>query len=349
MSLSTALLGPCLLVLFALLLASPRWARTKAALLSTLLLALSAWWFIDQLSGNGFDAATVYHLRSGVEGAGVGDFSRPITGLALLMMLSLLPFALLRLRGPLLARLRRRRVHAAAVALAPAPGRDSGAPALAGFLTAFVLALLVSPLADDAVRLYRDSRPVDATRVAAEYVVPERALAQRKNIVWIYAESLERTYFDPEVFPDLLPNLTRLAGEGLDFRGIDSAPGGGWTIAGMVSSLCGVPLTAARGDENSMGRMDSFLPGALCLSDYLKQQGYAVRFTGGADSAFAAKDKFLASHGFDLVKDQAYFRKAGVAAAISPAGACTTMCCWTTCSRTSCACPRPASRSCSAR
>src|SRR5690606_39256112 len=134
-----------------------------------------------------------------------------------------------------------------------------------------------------------------------------------RNIVWIYADSLERTYFDPDALPGLMPGLSPLAGEALDLRCVDPRDGSGWSIGGLVASLCGVPLTTAHGDENSMGRMDSFLPGAHCLSDYLGQQGYEMHFSGGADSAFAAKGKFLASHGFDSVKDQRHFRESGVA------------------------------------
>lgn len=212
----------------------------------------------------------------------------------MLLLLSLVPLLLVRLRR------------------GAAPMLPGGA-ALAGFAAVFALTVLASPLAGDALRLYRDTRPVDTHQVAAEYVVPDRPLRQRKNIVWIYAESLERTYLDETTFPGLMPNLSRLAAQALDFRGIASAEGSGWTIAGMVSSLCGVPLTTAHGDENSMGRMGSFLPGAFCLSDYLKQQGYTLHFSGGADSGFAAKDRFLASHGFDTVKDQRHFRAKGVA------------------------------------
>jgi len=299
MTLPALLLAPCLLLLLTLLLASPRWAWAKAILLSALLLALSAWWLIDRLSGDGLNAATLYHLYSGLEGAGVGDFSRPILAFATLALLSLAPLLLVRLH-----RHRGRRLFRP---------HGRGGAVLAGFLATFAVAVLSSPLASDALRLYRQSRPVDTSQVAAEYAAPDRPLRQRKNIVWIYGESLERTYLDERAFPGLMPNLSRLAGEALDFREVASAPGGGWTIAGMVSSLCGVPLTTARGDENSMGRMDRFLPGAHCLSDYLRQQGYAVQFSGGADSAFAGKDKFLASHGFDVVKDQGYFRGKGVA------------------------------------
>ena len=129
--------------------------------------------------------------------------------------------------------------------------------------------------------------PTDVTAVSAEYAIPHVPVERARNIVWIYGESLERTYLDPQVFPDLMPHLSRLAEQAADFRGIASPEGSGWTIAGLVSSMCGVPLTTARGDENAMGRMGRFLPGAYCLGDYLKQQGYRLHFSGGADAAFA--------------------------------------------------------------
>ncbi len=292
----TAALALAVAALLGLLLASPHRVRTKAALLGLLLASLSVWWLLDRLSGDGLDAATLYHLHSGIEGAGAWEFRGPLAAAAAMLLASLLlPLALA-------IRLRRR-----------GPDARAGRGVFPAFLAVFVLAGLVNPLVRDAWRLYQQSRPVDASRVAAEYVVPDRPLSRPRNIVWIYAESLERTYLDETVFPGLMPDLTRLAAEALDFRDIGSPAGTGWTIAGMVASLCGVPLTASRGDENSMGRLEQFLPGAHCLTDYLGQQGYQLHFSGGADSAFAAKDRFLASHGFQTVRDQAWFRSRGVA------------------------------------
>jgi len=114
------------------------------------------------------------------------------------------------------------------------------------------------------------------------------------------------------VFPGLMPNLQRLAGEAMDVRGLDSAEGSGWTIAGLVASMCGVPLTTAQGDENSMGRMGRFLPEAVCLGDYLKQQGYTTHYLGGANGQFAGKGQFLASHGFDAVHDLSWFKQQSI-------------------------------------
>ncbi len=282
----------CLPLLVFLLLASPRLAWLKAALLSLFLLMLSSWWLIDQLSGDGINAATLYHLRADMEGAGVGDFRSYIAMFAGLVVLSLVPLALVRVRRFRL------------------PG--NGMAIFTGFSALLVTSALLSPLYPDARRLYQHMQPVDYAQVAPEYRVPAQPLSRPKNIVWIYGESLERTYFDETVFPGLMPNLKRLADEALDVRGLDSAEGSGWTIAGLVASMCGVPLTTAQGDENSMGRMGRFLPEAVCLGDYLKQQGYTTHYLGGANGQFAGKGQFLASHGFDAVHDLSWFKQQSI-------------------------------------
>jgi len=282
-----------LLLLTWLLLASGRWAWWKAGLMSLLLFALSAWWLINKLSGDGLNAATLYHLRADMEGAGVSDFKGYIAGFIALALLSLLPLLAPRIK----------RWHRTA----------HGRGVFAGFLTVWVLAIGVSPLYRDGQRLYQQMRPVDYSMVAPEYRVPQQPLRKPRNIVWIYGESLERTYLDESTFPGLMPNLNRLAGQSLDVRGLVSAEGGGWTIAGLVSSMCGVPLTTAQGDENSMDRMGSFLPEAVCLGDYLKQQGYTNHYLGGANGLFAGKGQFLATHGFDAVDDLAWFKQQKIA------------------------------------
>lgn len=277
-----------LLSLTALLLASRRLVWLKATLLSLLLLLLSAWYLVDRLSGDGVNAATLYHLKADMDGAGVSDFNGYIALFVAMALLSLLPLALARVK-----RFRRQR---------------AGVGIFAGFVAMLLVAVAVSPLYADGKRVYYQLRPVDYAQVVPEYETPVRPLQRRKNIVWIYGESLERTYLDDKAFPGLMPNLRRLAGEGLDVRDVASNEGSGWTIAGLVSSMCGVPLTTAPGDENSMDRMGLFLPEAHCLGDYLKQQGYSTRFIGGADANFAGKGSFLASHGFDEVRDVHYFR-----------------------------------------
>lgn len=279
-----------LFLLLLLLPASAAFRRLRTLMLSLLLLALSVWYLINGLSGDGINAATLYHLKADMEGAGVEDFSTQISIFVAMAVVSLLlPALLMRVR-----RLRWKRHDVAAAS---------------AFAVIWLLAVTASPLYADGKRIWYQMRPVDYAPVVSEYQIPMLPLQQRKNIVWIYGESLERTYLNQQVFPGLTPNLLRLAGEGLDFRNIASVDGSGWTIAGLVASQCGVPLTASAGDENSMGRMGRFLPEARCLGDYLKSQGYRNEFVGGASAEFAGKGRFLSSHGYDVVRDQDYFRQ----------------------------------------
>lgn len=45
-----------------------------------------------------------------------------------------------------------------------------------------------------------------------------------KNFIYIYVESLERTFMNPNRFPNLLPNLTTLEANSLSVHGIKQAP-----------------------------------------------------------------------------------------------------------------------------
>lgn len=180
-------------------------------------------------------------------------------------------------------------------------------PAVA--LGASVLALLhqFSAFSYAAVRLGPD-------HFATEYVDP-RAVAMRpgtpRNLVLIYAESLEQTYGEPAIFGrDLLAPLHALGGQ--RFASYRQAPGANWTIAGMVATQCGVPLKAY--SEYDIKREDGqrvFLPGATCLGDVLRERGYRNVFLGGAPLSFAGKGSFLNDHGYDEAYGREEWERAG--------------------------------------
>src|SRR5262249_23377563 len=119
-----------------------------------------------------------------------------------------------------------------------------------------------------------------------------------KNLVLIYGESYERTYFNEAFFPGLIKELHQIEAKSLSFTNIHEAYGTGWTIAGMVGSQCGIPLvTSSHG--NSMAGMDKFLASATCFGDVLHDNGYHLVYMGGADFEFAGKGKFYTTHKFD--------------------------------------------------
>ena len=126
-----------------------------------------------------------------------------------------------------------------------------------------------------------------------------------KNLVVIFAESLEQTFFDEETFPGLLPNLKGLSMN--DNFLVDNYTNileeGGWTMGGLTAMLCGIRLITPIGGENFMDRVrGSFLPGARCLGDVLADANYTLHYMGGAHKQFAGKDKLFSSHGFQKVE-----------------------------------------------
>lgn len=121
-----------------------------------------------------------------------------------------------------------------------------------------------------------------------------------KNLIYIYVESLERTYFDNEIFPGLLQELTRVKSFALDFTNIHQHPGTEWTISGMVASQCGLPLVSSSG-RNAMSGMSDFYAGAVCLGDLLHNEGYFLSMMQGSSTKFSGIRKFYNTHKFDEV------------------------------------------------
>jgi arylsulfatase A-like enzyme len=128
--------------------------------------------------------------------------------------------------------------------------------------------------------------------------------APGKNLVLIYMESLERIYWDPKVFPGLTPNLDRLRKQGLDFSGFETFAGANYTMAGLFSSQCGVPLftSAFAGIDSVAGNSNdtaSFHPKITCLGDVLHRADYTQVYMGGAPITFSNKGLFFQLHGYD--------------------------------------------------
>jgi len=245
----------------------------------------------DYFTGAGIDSTVIFHLQSGIGGAGLGEYAG-IIALSLLLLL-------LAASAPLLLR----RVIAS-------PKKSSAAVFLAPLIIATLC--LYHPATVNLAQLYGYSLPgsslfqtqSDTQNLAFEnYFYPVQnieANLKPVNIVVLYLESLERTYFDETVFPGLMPNLKQLETQGLHFTDIHSLENTGFTIGGMVASQCGIPLMGT-GSPNSMSGMDRFLPGVTCLGDLLSDKGYHLEYLGGASLEFAGKGKFYTDHGFDRV------------------------------------------------
>ncbi len=122
-----------------------------------------------------------------------------------------------------------------------------------------------------------------------------------KNLVMVFLEGFENTYTDPSVFPNLTPNILALNDQGWQLKNLSQLNGTGWTMAGLVSSLCGTPLLFESGIGRNNIMFTDFLDRAVCLPDVLRSAGYDQTFLGGASLEFGGKGNFFEQHSFDQV------------------------------------------------
>ncbi|VAW49900.1 Phosphoglycerol transferase I [hydrothermal vent metagenome] len=239
----------------------------------------------DYFSGDGIDEATIYHLKYGLKGAGFAEYSDLILAslAAFLLSATFLFWLTLKLKKE-------------------NPFSRKNNRLLLYFL---LTSLWLNPATIDLYKLQKSNvqkTTVDLKPFAEHYKKPYiKAIGnQQKNIVFIYAESLEQNYFDESLFPGLMKGLQALKPKSTYFTNIKQVAGTGWTVAGMTASQCGIPLfTPSHG--NSMSGMDQFLSSATCLGDLLKEKEYQLNYIGGAKVNFAGKGKFYKTHGFNDV------------------------------------------------
>ncbi len=143
----------------------------------------------------------------------------------------------------------------------------------------------------------------------------------KRNLVLIYLESGEDALGDDRLFEkDAFASLKEATPASDGWQSVEDLQqyrGGGWTMGGLVSTQCGIPLKGAGSATgsitgNQLGNgLDTFLGGATCIGDVLDEHGYKNVFLGGADASFAAKETFLGTHGYSEQKDLSDWRAAG--------------------------------------
>lgn len=170
-----------------------------------------------------------------------------------------------------------------------------------GFL---ILAFSAHPALSDFKNLYQTMTLEQANDFYEYYKTPNDSnqSSNKKNIVFIYAESLEKSYFDTAIFPNLVPELSELLkGENVtEFTNIIQTTGSNYTIAGTTSTQCAIPLFTTSGG-NSMDGIDKFYPKAVCVGDVLKKDGYSLTMMQGSSLKFSGIGKFYSTHSFEKV------------------------------------------------
>ncbi len=166
----------------------------------------------------------------------------------------------------------------------------------------------------------------DSKFIEENYVDPAEAQItfpeKKRNLVYIYLESMENTFTDAAnggAFPEnLIPELTELAKENEDFSGNSEVLNGGlalsgttWTMGAMFAETSGLPLKVEVG-ANAMSLSDEFFPGIRTLGDILGDEGYTQTLMIGSDATFGGRRQYFASHGNYAIEDYLFAGKTGL-------------------------------------
>ena len=256
----------------------------------------------DYFTGEGINDAVIYHLSYGLGGAGFKEYY--------MIVFICIFFFVLSIVASYIYYWRIKRCYPTD-AQYKARGRVSTLLLLAAFIFNPTTTSLYAHLKtlDSLPGFANIETGIDASLLAIQedfnqyYLPPKKnkITSERPNLIYIYAESLEQTYFDEKLFPGLVPNLKQLQAENIVFTNIDQVVGDGFTIAGITTTQCGVPLFSSSGD-NSMGGMEHFYEGAYSLGKFLASENFTLVYRGGASLEFAGKGKFYKTHGFSDVK-----------------------------------------------
>lgn len=146
---------------------------------------------------------------------------------------------------------------------------------------------------------------------------------EKRNLVYIFCESLEATFLSKELGgsqeENLMPKLSQLAlSDGVNFSNTDSLGGAlqltgvGFTAGGMVGQSSGAPIkVTGQYNPNEYGRTRAFMPGLTSLGEILESEGYKQTLLIGSDAVFSGRDKYFTQHGNYEIRDYNYAREVG--------------------------------------
>ncbi len=191
------------------------------------------------------------------------------------------------------------------------------------------IGLLIFSLVDIGFFRYTYARLQPAALYETEYVDPNAVQIsfpeQKRNLIYIYLESMETTYLDKvqggAMEVDLIPELTALAEENVNFShnafigGLVEVPGITWSTGAMIAQTSGIPMVLP--DKlaywpQAAGREEVLMPGLTSLGDILAENGYYQALMMGCDSYYGGERAYAQTHQVDRIYDLYTGRQDGI-------------------------------------
>lgn len=134
---------------------------------------------------------------------------------------------------------------------------------------------------------------------------------EKRNLIYIFLESMEMTYADKSVGgamqDNYIPELTDISKENESFgingqlNGAYTVPGATFTMGGLVAQTSGVPINENIVSNDSLNSEweseNNYVPGVWSIGDVLKKEGYNQEFMIGSDGKFAGRSSYFHGHG----------------------------------------------------
>lgn len=129
---------------------------------------------------------------------------------------------------------------------------------------------------------------------------------KKRNLIYIYLESMENTYADISIggnqSENLIPELSKLALDNINFSNSNLLGGAlqvadtDWTAAALIAQTSGLPLSLGLTSQ-IYSKDDYFFPKTKTLGDILKDNGYKNVFMLGSDANFGGRKSYFLNHG----------------------------------------------------
>lgn len=176
------------------------------------------------------------------------------------------------------------------------------------------------------VSAYANNRSEYSSFIDDNYVDPRDVTLtfpqQKRNLIYIFLESMENTYADVEsggaFEQNTIQELTELSKQNENFSGSDTKLNGGytmpgttWTVGAMLGQSSGLPLNIPI-EKNSMDTQESFLPDVVSLGDILENAGYHQTLMIGSEAEFGGRELYYSEHGNYEICDYTYAHDTGM-------------------------------------
>lgn len=136
------------------------------------------------------------------------------------------------------------------------------------------------------------------TFIEENYVVADSTIVfpeNKRNVIIIVMESMERTFSDPTIFEKpLTPFLRQLTEENPSCK-LRVEKNLAWTTAGLTGLFFGVPLYVPI-NNSYLPEDGSFLPASQSILSLFEENGYDITYIAGSDLKFAAISNLFTTH-----------------------------------------------------